>query len=244
MPGMHAGMTRRRRQRPGNRVASLILRRRRGRLAPADADARLAEAMEETRARRAGPQAACPPRPVPGSGTDPYAGAVPPEEAIAGLGDAGPQPASARSELAMTSAQPAMGRPYVPGGKPARPEIYDAMSPRRPRGGIPPLPPVPPAGDLRPVLYTGPGWTAGMTPRLRELAEELDSIVDRGYGRNVAETAAAFRHARQGIARAARELCAALGEPEAAPALLRLVHAMVIADRRQTGPQRAAGGAS
>lgn len=108
--------------------------------------------------------------------------------------------------------EPALARPYAPPASPAAPEPEPAagQAPAAP-GGLPDC-----------VPYCAPGW-AGLLMSLRVRSgewEDVVQIVERGWGRNAAENAAARRHVREGIAEAARQFCSALGCPEMTGALL------------------------
>ncbi len=72
------------------------------------------------------------------------------------------------------------------------------------------------------VPYCGPGWAGRlMSTRVRRGEwEDVIAIVERGWGRNAAEEAAAHRHVREMMPDRARRLCASLGEPGLADALL------------------------
>lgn len=154
----------------------------------------------------------------------------------------GPRPAALTAPMPVAPARPYVpetrgispldrGTPVWPG---VRPVIGDSM---------PPLPPesVPEPGPVSvlpdSVPYCGPGWAGHlMSMRVRDGEwEELDLIVERGWGRNAAEEAAQRRHSRERLPRYAWELCAALGEPERAAELVHRV--------REFGAAAAAGGA-
>lgn len=132
---------------------------------------------------------------------------------------------------------PRIARPYVPDGCPldkrvpvcaaAAPLIGDSIP--FPPAAPPQQPPASPVNLLPDsVPYCAPGW-AGllMSRRVRQGEwEDVRVIVDRGRGRNAADEVTSRRHARAGIAEAARQLCAALGQPEMTGVLLGRVAAL------------------
>jgi len=176
--------------------------------------------VDEALASRAG-------RPFAPDGERPYASAPAGGPDAAAFRRLGPvyRPAPA----APTSPFPAIARPCVPPGPLDRgvavtiaeePVIGDSLPALAAEAPAPP----PAAMALLPdsVLCCSPGWAAHlMSARVRSGEwDELDLIVERGWGRNAAEEAAQHRHVRERLPDRARQLCAALGEPGKAGELL------------------------
>jgi hypothetical protein len=81
------------------------------------------------------------------------------------------------------------------------------------------------------LLYSGPGWTDLLTRSRVRSGDWEDPFqgVKPGWVKNAADEAGALINVRENIARAARRLCRALGQPDQAPELLARVREIELA---------------
>ena len=157
-----------------------------------------------------------------------------------------PQPAYIPRPPAETGAQPVLREDPLDVSAPVPPSLPPLIGDSIPAPEPPPEPDpelpleyqVP--ADSRAVLWSGPGWAGRrMEALVREGAwEELPAIVEKGLGKNAAESATAFRHNHERITDAARQVCAAIGAPHMTGTLLARVRDMTITERQGSGPQR------
>jgi hypothetical protein len=163
-------------------------------------------------------------------------------------GDYEMAPAQPLFTPAPTGAQPMLAQGPLDSWMPVEPTLPAVIGDSIPAPEPPPErePEVPPEyqvpQDARAMLWSGPGWAGRrMVALVREGAwEELPAIVEKGLGKNAAESATSFRHNSERIADAARRVCAEAGCPEQTGLLLRRVSEMNARLRQDTGPQRMA----